>query len=116
MSSGCDALGDGAGSRQSRGENQQSGQPISRVNACFGNPSGAGTHLVHVQRVVHPVAQEPVALHQRVWVRILLVVVQDVVADGGVRAQMGHERHLRELLGLALLEESLLGVLVASLL
>ena len=90
-------------------------------------PSGGGrdrdrapirsSHLVHVQRRVRPVSQEPVPVHERDRVPVRgLVVVQDVVRDRRVRAEVRDERHLRDARDVRLGLERLLRVLVPALL
>ena len=63
-----------------------------------------------------PLAQHAVALHQRVRVAVGLVVVQDVVADGGICAKVRHRRHLTEALKPRIRLQRLLRVLVPPLL
>ena len=56
------------------------------------------THLVEVEAGVRPLAQRAVGVHERGGVAARLVVVQDVVADGRVRAQVWDEGHLTQAL------------------
>lgn len=74
------------------------------------------THLVQVERVVRPLAKQAVPLHERLGVAVRFVVVEDVVGDARVGAQVGHERHLTDARDFRLGPERALRVRVPSLL
>ena len=65
---------------------------------------------------MHPLAEQAIALHERVRIAVRLVVEEDVVRDGGVRAEVGHESHLAQALNLRLALQRALRVLVPALL
>jgi len=53
-------------------------------------------HLVQVQRLVRPLAKQTIPLHQRLRIAVCFVVVQDVVRDARVGAEVRYERHLTD--------------------